>query len=141
MKETQAPIGTGTVEEDVSGDDLGAQFARALAGKDFARISALLHPEIDFRGLTPGRSWEAAGATAVVEGVLQLWFEDSDELERLKSVETGRCADRLRVAYRFEGHNRDGPFVVEQQAYYSVRDGQIGWMRVLCSGFRPRETR
>jgi hypothetical protein len=33
---------------------------------------------------------------------------------------------------------RHGPFVVEQQAYYTDRSGQITWMRVLCSGFRPR---
>jgi hypothetical protein len=26
---------------------------------------------------------------------------------------------------------------VEQQAYLSTRDGQIDWMRVVCSGFRP----
>jgi hypothetical protein len=32
---------------------LGAEFARALAAKDFSRILDLLHPEIDFRGLTP----------------------------------------------------------------------------------------
>jgi hypothetical protein len=27
--------------------------------------------------------------------------------------------------------------MVEQQAYLSARDGRIGWMRVLCSGYRP----
>jgi hypothetical protein len=32
-----------------------------------------------------------------------------------------------------------GSFVVEQQAYYTERDGQITWMRVLCSGFRHAE--
>jgi hypothetical protein len=32
---------------------------------------------------------------------------------------------------------QDGDFVVEQQAYIEERDGQIGWMRVVCSGFRP----
>jgi hypothetical protein len=26
---------------------------------------------------------------------------------------------------------------VEQQAYLSERDGRIGWLRVLCSGYRP----
>ena len=31
----------------------------------------------------------------------------------------------------------DGRFVVEQQAYLEERDGRIGWMRVMCSGFRP----
>ena len=47
-------------------------------------------------------------------------------------------ADRERVGYRFAGHNEDGPFVVEQQAYLSERDGRIDWMRVICSGMRPR---
>src|SRR4051794_24425674 len=32
-------------------ETIGAQFARALAVKDFAKLGDLLHPEIDFRGL------------------------------------------------------------------------------------------
>jgi len=27
--------------------------------------------------------------------------------------------------------------VVEHQAYYAERDGRIGWMRAVSSGFRP----
>jgi hypothetical protein len=73
-----------------------------------------------------------------VDGVFRRWFGDSDQLERLVSVEVGSVGDRRRVSYRLEGHNQDGPFVVEQQAYYTERDGRIAWMRVLCSGFRPR---
>ncbi len=46
-------------------------------------------------------------------------------------------ADRQTVSYRFRGHNDDGPFLVEQQAYLTEEDGRIAWMRVLCSGFRP----
>ena len=42
-----------------------------------------------------------------------------------------------RVAWRFAVSTPDGPHLVEQQAYYSVTDGRISWMRVLCSGFRP----
>jgi hypothetical protein len=38
---------------------LGERFARALAAKDFAQVTDLLHPEVDFRGMTPGRFWEA----------------------------------------------------------------------------------
>jgi hypothetical protein len=117
-------------------DDLGPRFARALAGKDFAAAADLLHPEVDFRGLTPNRTWEATGPGQVVDDILRQWFEDSDEIDELVSLETGAVADRRRVAYLLRGHNGDGPFVVEQQAYYADRDGRIGWMRVLCSGFR-----
>jgi hypothetical protein len=116
---------------------LGSAFANALAKKDFDAISDLLHPEVDFRGLTPRRNWEAGSPDEVIHGILRNWFEDSDEIEELLSVETDSFADRERVGYRFRGSNPDGPFVVEQQAYLEQRDGRIGWMRVVCSGFRP----
>ena len=118
--------------------DLGKAFAEALARKDVAGVAAVLDPEIDFRGLTPSRSWEASGADAVLELVLSQWFEYSDEIEEVASLDTDAFADLQRVAYRFHVRNPDGSFVVEQQVYYTERDGQITWMRVLCSGFRPR---
>jgi hypothetical protein len=118
---------------------LGAAFADALAVKDFDRIRGLLHPEIDFRGLTPRRDWEASDPDTLIGSVLRQWFEDSDEIEELVQVETDSIADRERVAYRFRVRNPEGLFLVEQQVYIAERDGQIGWMRSLCSGFRPIE--
>jgi len=102
---------------------LGARFVEALAAKDHARLSSLLHPEVDFRGMTPGRFWEASTATQVVDEVLR--------------VDTGRVGDRERVGHRLAVSNPDGRFLVEQQAYYETSDGQITWMRAMCSGFRP----
>jgi hypothetical protein len=116
---------------------LGTEFARALAVKDFDRISDLVHSEIDFRALTPNRSWKAGSPDALVSGVLHHWFEEDDEIEALEQVETGTVGDRERVGYRFRVRNPDGLFVVEQQAYLSGSNGQIEWMRVVCSGFRP----
>jgi hypothetical protein len=116
---------------------LGSQFATALAEKDFDRLRELLHPEVDFRGMTPSRFWEANDPDSVVTEVLELWFEPSDEIESLDDVETQTFADRERVGWQFTVRNPDGRFVVEQQAYVSPREGRIGWMRVMCSGFRP----
>ena len=116
---------------------LGKAFAEALAAKDFAAISDLFHPEIDFRGLTPRRNWEAGNPNDVIHGILRQWFEDSDDIEELLSLETDAFADRERIGYRFRVRNPDGLYAVEQQAYLEERDGKIGWMRVLCSGFRP----
>jgi hypothetical protein len=116
---------------------LGNNFAEALSRKDFDSVASMLHPEIDFRGLTPRRNWEATNPDDVVQGILRQWFEDSDEIDELLEVQTDSFSDRERVGYRFRGHNPDGGFVVEQQAYIEERDGQIGWMRVVCSGFRP----
>ena len=116
---------------------LGADFARALAAKDFARLSELMHPQIDFRGMTPSRSWEADEPARVISEVLRQWFEDEDEILALEGLESDAFADRERVGYRFSVRNPEGRFLVEQQAYLEERDGRIGWMRVLCSGFRP----
>jgi hypothetical protein len=116
---------------------LGAEFARALAAKDSAAIRELIHPEIDFRGLTPSRSWEASNREELIWILLEDWFEHDDEIEALESVESDSVADRERVGYRFSVSTPDGRHVVEQQAYLAERDGQICWMRVVCSGFRP----
>jgi hypothetical protein len=116
---------------------LGAQFANALAKKDFDRLRGLLHPEIDFRGMTPSRFWEASDPDTVVSEVLQQWFDASDEIESLDAL--GDASVRRSRARRLSvlGSQSDGRFVVEQQAYVSARGGMIGWMRVMCSGFRP----
>jgi hypothetical protein len=116
--------------------DLGAEFVRALAAKDVDRLSWLIDPRIDFRGMTPSRTWEATDRDAVLEILLGSWFEDSDEIQSIERVETDEFADRQRVGYRLSVNNPDGRFLVEQQAYLTPRDGQIAWMRVLCSGYR-----
>jgi hypothetical protein len=116
---------------------LGADFARALAAKDAAAIRELIHPEIDFRGLTPSRAGEARDRDELISILFGSWFEAKDQIEALESVESNTVADRERVGYRFTVTNPDGRHVVEQQAYLADRDGQIAWMRVVCSGFRP----
>jgi hypothetical protein len=116
---------------------LGADFARALAEKDSGRLREILHPDVDFRGLTPNRNWEARGPDAVLSILFDHWLEDKDEIRALESVESDVVADRERVGYRFSVRNPDGDFLVEQQAYLAEIEGRIGWMRVVCSGFRP----
>jgi hypothetical protein len=118
-------------------ETLGAAFAHALAAKDFARIAELMDPQIDFRAMTPIRHWEAGDPETAITAVLRQWFKDADEIEALELLETDAFADRERVGYRFRVRRPEGRFLVEQQAYLSPRDGRIGWMRVLCSGYRP----
>ena len=125
---------TATLETSAS---LGAAFATALAAKDFDAIRAMLHPEVDFRGLTPSRVWEASDPDAVIGSVLRQWFEDDDVIEVLLKLETDAFADREQVGYRFRVRNPEGLFEVEQQVYIGELDGRIGWMRSVCSGYRP----
>lgn len=117
---------------------LGTQWAEALAGKDNAAVQALLHPELDFHAMTPGRVWDAESPSDVVDTV-NTWFGEDDEIESLEVLETDAFADRQRVGYRLRIRNGDGLHLVEQQAYLTERDGRIGWLRVMCAGYRPIE--
>ena len=116
---------------------IGVAYATALADKDYEQLRLLLAPEIDFRSLTPNRTWEASDRDTLIREILQQWFEDSDEIRSLESIQTDVVGDRERVGYRFAVRNPEGDFLVEQQAYFSTRDGKIVWMRVMCSGFQP----
>ena len=53
---------------------LGRRFVEALAIKDAEALRAVLHPAVDFRGLTPNRFWEAHDPDAVLEIVFGVWF-------------------------------------------------------------------
>lgn len=86
--------------------------------------------------MTPNRNWEATGPDGVVDA-LGLWFEDGDNIEELLELDSAAFADRERVGYRFRVRNPDGEHVVEQQAYLTEKDDRIGWLRIMCSGFRP----
>jgi hypothetical protein len=118
----------------------GHDFARALATKDRVRLHGMLADPLDFQALTPDRVWEAGTPRRVVdEVILGLWFEAGDDIQKLRSVVTGRVADREHIADWFRIRNGEENFLVEQQAYYTVKDGKIDWMRILCSGYRPAE--
>jgi hypothetical protein len=118
-------------------DELGQRFARALAEKDRAGLLDLLDPHVDFRGLTPNQVWEADSAVQLVDDIiLGAWFEDDDHIDALEDVQLGSVIDRHRVSYRLGAVTPDGPFVVEQQAYFDTSGDRITWLRILCSGFQ-----
>ena len=115
---------------------LGESFARAVAAKDHARVRELLHPDLDFRAMTPNRVWEATEPGGVIDA-LSVWFDDTDEIHAVDALDVDAFADRMRVGYRLCVRNPDGEHLVEQQAYLTERDGRIGWLRIMCSGYRP----
>ncbi|MHB8241885.1 MAG: hypothetical protein ACYDHN_07820 [Solirubrobacteraceae bacterium] len=115
---------------------LAFAFAEALADGGPTAVKALLAQQIDFCAVTPRRTWDASSDEEVLE-ILGRWFPKTTVLERLVAVETDEVVDRRRLRYRLHGHNQEGRFEIEQQAYLDVRDGRIDWMRLLCSGFRP----
>jgi hypothetical protein len=118
---------------------LGERFAEAIAERDLDAFASLFAPVVDFRGMTPGRVWEADDVAGIADVVLENWFEEKDRIGSVRRDEADPVADTRHVSYRFEIDNPDGPHVAEQQAYYREEDGRIVWMRIMCSGFRPRD--
>jgi hypothetical protein len=121
-----------TVETGIAG-----ALVDAIVARDVSRAVELLHPEIDFRAMTPNRIWEGEGP-AGVEAVLRAWFEDPDEeIHAIEATEPVTLGGTLRVGWLVRISDADGPHLFEQQAYVRERDGLIGWMRVICSGWVP----
>ena len=117
-------------------ESLGTRFVQALAAKDKVALAILLSPGIDFKGLTPGQFWEADSAAELIEILFDSWFEPTDEILELLNCTENEVAGRPSLSYRLRVRNGGGEHLVEQQAYYGVADGQLDYLRVLCSGFR-----
>lgn len=123
----------------MSNESAGERIAHAIAAKDRSGLADLLAADVDFLALTPRRMWEGHTPDEVVEVVFGSWFEDKDEIEAMTHCAAGEpVADRQHVAYRFDLSTPDGPRVAEQQAYYAETDGKVSYLRIMCSGFRPR---
>ena len=119
-------------------DGVARAFAEALGRKDAPALKALLRPDVNFKAMTPGRFWESGSADEVVDEImLGAWFEPSDKITEVVSIETADLVSAERVGYRFRVTNLTGRFVVEQQAYVEEKDGQIAWLRIMCAGYRP----
>ena len=117
---------------------VGRRFAEAIVSRDLEAFRATLSTAVDFKGLTPGRFWEAASPDEVVQVVLGTWFGEGDHITGHAVAEGEDVEDTHLVSYRFEVTNDDGPHVVEQQVYYRAdEDDRIGYARVVCSGYRP----
>ncbi|HEX3691694.1 MAG TPA: hypothetical protein VHV28_18480 [Solirubrobacteraceae bacterium] len=115
---------------------LGPAFAHALARGDFAQVTEVLCPDVEFRALTPRRFWEAETTDNTLH-ILRTWFHPARVVDDVLGLSTDLVGDRHSVTYRFAGEEPEGRFVIEQHAYYTERDDRIGWMRLVCSGFRP----
>jgi hypothetical protein len=117
--------------------DLGKAFVQAITARDEAALLELFAPDIDFRAMTPVRFWETHRADELVGDILLgTWFEESERVEAVESLETETIADTERVGYCLRVVNGDGPFAVAQQAYYRESGGRITWLRVMCAGYR-----
>jgi hypothetical protein len=87
--------------------------------------------------MTPNRIWEADGPEGV-EQALRTWLDHPErQVEHIDATEVSDIEDTVRAGWRVRGGGTGGPFVFEQQVYARERDGQVGWLRVMCTGPRP----
>jgi hypothetical protein len=122
--------------------DLGHRFVTALAAKDRQTLVSLLDDEVDFQAMTPRRSWqELTGAAVIDDVILGKWFSPGDIIDLVEFTETGLVGNRHSLGYRVQVTNSDGRWLVEQRAYLDISDGRISWLRMLCSGYQPIESR
>jgi hypothetical protein len=116
---------------------VASSWVDAIVAQDITRAVALLHPDVDFRAMTPNRVWEPEGR-AGVEAVLREWFEDPDEVvNAIEATQPAAIEGTLRVGWLVHISDGEGPHVFEQQAYVREREGQIDWVRAICSGWIP----
>jgi hypothetical protein len=116
---------------------VGERWVSAIAARDAAGLAGMLTEDVDFRGVTPRRAWEATTPADVVDIVLGRWFDDGTSIDAVEEVTTDRVVDVDRVGYRFLTTTADGPHLIEQQAYYRAEGDRIGYLRIVCSGYRP----
>ena len=114
--------------------DVGRRFIAALGRQSWDDLAGCLDPKVQFRAVTP-KGFRTADDRAAAAGYLRKWFGDANQLA-LQSSDVELMHDRVRIAYRIREHE-DQWYIVEQQAYCTVHDGQIMAMDLLCSGFRP----
>ncbi len=119
-------------------DTPGRRLAHALAAKDAPALRALFTTPLTFRAVTPRRFWDAESAVEVVDDVmLGAWFHPEVTITEMTMLDDEPVGDVHKVGYRLTLETGTGPAVVEQVGYYSLTDGRICDLRIVCSGFRP----
>jgi TusA-related sulfurtransferase len=114
---------------------LGRAFVDSIVGADFDRLQTLFAADVRFRALVPAGSPETASAVGA-RGIVQDWFGETDQRELLFS-NVEMVADRLVVAFRLRFRESGVWRMAEQQLVATVRDGRLGDVALVCSGFRP----
>jgi ketosteroid isomerase-like protein len=111
---------------------------RAIGARDLERIAACFARDAKLRALTPHELREADGPDAVAARY-RAWLASLEPFA-VTEGEVVPIADRVRLRYRFHGHDAvKGWQENEHTAYATVVDGRIAALNLSCAGFRPAE--
>ena len=118
-------------------------FLEGLAAQDFTQLGGALAADARLRALLPPGQFEWTGAD-VIAGQFAHWFGDTASFELIEAT-AGDVGGRLHLRWRLRLQAErlgDGSFVVEQQAYADPDEaGRIGRLDLLCTGYRPEDSR
>ena len=106
---------------------LASSDATAVADRALDRLGTHLTDEIRLRALTPGGSIEEHGRDAVLARFDE-WFGSY--------VAGDDVGDRVLVHYKLTFDPDGDSRVLTQSVVCSLRDGLVGRMDLVCSGFR-----
>ena len=125
---------------DPQGTAVAAALLAAIRERDHGAIRACFTPEARLRVLTPRSLREEDGPDAIAARYGS-WL-DGLEGYRVLASDCEWIADRVRIRYRFLGHDPDkGWQENEHTAYAAITAGAITALNVSCAGFRPAEDR
>jgi hypothetical protein len=114
------------------------ELLEAIRARDTGRIAACFTPDARLRALTPHELRELDGPDAIADRYRR-WLEPLESFA-LVSGDVEPIADRVRLRYRFRGHDRvKGWQENEHTAYAAVVEGRVAALNLSCAGFRPSE--
>ena len=79
------------------------------------------------------------GDAKAIAGRFGQWFGDAEVFKLVRS-NVGQVGDRTHLSYCFHLREAGRWSICEQQIYCEVRDGRIGAIDLVCSGFRPADS-
>lgn len=118
-------------------ESLGVRLVRAIAGQDREALAALLAPDVRFRALTPGATWEAEDPAGVCDIVLGTWFAPDRVVTGVRSVQLDQSLPVTQVGYRLAVLRPEGPTEIEQRAMYVADAEHMTALWLCCTGFHP----
>lgn len=116
---------------------LGVRLVRAIADQDRDELTALLAPDVRFRAITPGATWDAGDPAGVCDIVLGTWFAPDRVVTGVLSVQLDQSLPVARVGYRLAVLRPEGPTEIEQQAMYVAGSDRMSSLWLCCTGFHP----
>ncbi len=117
---------------------MGEVWIQAITEGAFDRLEQFCHPEITSLLLTPKRFTTLENAVDLVAKYRD-WFGECTNIQ-VEGSRVGRVGERLGIFYRFL-LKKDGDWhTIEQQVYFTLKDGRVQRLHLLCSGFQPVRT-